>query len=165
MSERRSELRVIHRNRDGRRRFDAAAKQALVEAALHSGVSVARLAQQHEVNANLLRKWITKYLLARGSDAAAAPQAERLTDQESPRIVEVIADAKQGAFIPAVSISPPVMSPRTQEPAAIAVAPSAMLHVRLPNGAEFDLAQAAGVELETIVQMLGRMTCSSSTKA
>ncbi|KAF7962506.1 transposase [Cupriavidus sp. UYMMa02A] len=36
------------------------------------------------------------------------------------------------------------------------------LHVRLPNGVEFDLGEASLVELTTIVQMLGRMPCSGS---
>ncbi|MGT2430693.1 hypothetical protein ACU4HD_22125 [Cupriavidus basilensis] len=39
------------------------------------------------------------------------------------------------------------------------------LHVRLPNGVEFDLAEANVEELATIVQMLGRMPCSGSTTA
>jgi transposase-like protein len=30
----------------------------LIEAALRPGVSVARMAQEHGINANLLRKWI-----------------------------------------------------------------------------------------------------------
>lgn len=65
MSEHDSELQVVSRSRDGRRRYDEKGKRALVEAALRPGMSVARLAQEHGVNANLLRKWITKYLLER----------------------------------------------------------------------------------------------------
>ena len=68
MSEHDSELQVVSRSRDGRRRYDEKGKRALVEAALRPGISVARLAQEHGVNANLLRKWITKYLLERESD-------------------------------------------------------------------------------------------------
>ena len=67
MSEQDSELRVVSRSRDGRRRYDEKGKRELVEAALRPGISVARLAQEHGVNANLLRKWITKYLLERES--------------------------------------------------------------------------------------------------
>ena len=63
--------RVISRSRDGRRRYDEKGKRALVEAALRPGMSVARLAQEHGVNANLLRKWITKYLLERESSRCA----------------------------------------------------------------------------------------------
>ena len=42
--------------RNGRRRYDPAGKQQLVEACLRPGVSLAGLALQHGVNANLLRK-------------------------------------------------------------------------------------------------------------
>ncbi|KVZ43812.1 transposase [Burkholderia ubonensis] len=38
------------------------------------------------------------------------------------------------------------------------------LHVRLPNGVEFELGEANVEELTTIVQMLGRLACSGSTK-
>lgn len=44
--------------RNGRRRYDAASKARLVAASLEPGVSVARLALDNGVNANLLRKWI-----------------------------------------------------------------------------------------------------------
>ena len=71
MAEHDSELQVISRSRDGRRRYDEKGKRALVEAALRPGMSVARLAQEHGVNANLLRKWITKYLLERESSRCA----------------------------------------------------------------------------------------------
>jgi transposase-like protein len=48
--------------REGRRRrFDPQAKDELVQACLRPGVSVARIALEHGLNANLLRKWITKY--------------------------------------------------------------------------------------------------------
>ncbi len=46
---------------DGRRVYSAAGKRALVERALEPGVSVSRLALDHGVNANLLRKWIRAY--------------------------------------------------------------------------------------------------------
>lgn len=44
--------------RNERRRYDAAWKTRLVAASLEAGVSVARLALDNGVNANLLRKWI-----------------------------------------------------------------------------------------------------------
>lgn len=44
--------------RNGRRRYDAASKERLVAACLEPGVSVSRLALEHGINANLLRKWI-----------------------------------------------------------------------------------------------------------
>jgi hypothetical protein len=51
---------VLGRLRDGRCRYDPQVKQELVRRCLQPGVSVARMAMQHGVNANLLRKWITQ---------------------------------------------------------------------------------------------------------
>ncbi|MEX3901700.1 IS66 family insertion sequence element accessory protein TnpB, partial [Paraburkholderia sp. BR10954] len=71
------------------------------------------------------------------------------------------------AFVPVVSV-PPALLP---EGSALARAPmpsspsmALALHVRLPNGVEFDIADATIDELATVVQMLGRMPCSGSTR-
>ncbi|RWM26895.1 MAG: transposase [Mesorhizobium sp.] len=60
MEEDEQRLRVRLVGRDGRRRYDPASKDRLVAACLEPGVSVSRLALEHGVNANLLRKWIKK---------------------------------------------------------------------------------------------------------
>ena len=52
-------LEVVGVLRNGRRRYDLASKRRLVEACLQPDVSLAGLALQHGVNANLLRKWVT----------------------------------------------------------------------------------------------------------
>jgi len=46
--------------RDGRRRYDPVSRDELVAACLEPGVSVSRLAREHGVNANLVRKWMKK---------------------------------------------------------------------------------------------------------
>lgn len=46
--------------RDGRCVYNKAAKRELVTRCLQPGVSLARLAMAHGVNANLLRKWVMK---------------------------------------------------------------------------------------------------------
>ena len=43
-------------------------------------------------------------------------------------------------------------------------APMIGLHVRLPNGVEFDLGETGLQELSSLVQMLGLLPCSASTK-
>lgn len=58
MEEEDQKLRVMLVGRDGRRRYAPASKARLVAACLEPGVSVSRLALEHGVNANLLRKWI-----------------------------------------------------------------------------------------------------------
>jgi len=58
MDEAYGKLRVTAVLRNGRRRFDPISKARLVDACLEPGVSVARLALEYGVNANLLRKWV-----------------------------------------------------------------------------------------------------------
>lgn len=52
---------VVGHRSNGRCRYDPEAKRELVEACLQPGVSVARMALEHGINANLLRKWINQY--------------------------------------------------------------------------------------------------------
>lgn len=51
--------------RNGRCRYDPAWKDRLVSAGLEAGVSISRLALDHGVNANLLRRWIKQHRLSR----------------------------------------------------------------------------------------------------
>lgn len=52
---------VVGRKKNGRCIYSREGKRALIEQCLEPGVSVARQALIHEVNANLLRKWIRAY--------------------------------------------------------------------------------------------------------
>ena len=83
-----SRLLVVGRKRDGRRCYDPEAKRELVEACLQPGVSVAGMALEHGINANLLRKWIDDYRGAAASATADPP-------------------ASLPAFAPVVSITTP----------------------------------------------------------
>ncbi|KVP46040.1 IS66-like element accessory protein TnpA [Burkholderia ubonensis] len=68
-----------------RRRFDPQAKLELVQACMQPGVSVARTALDHAVNANLLRKWIKDY--EREHSGAAGSQK---IESEAPAFVPVV---------------------------------------------------------------------------
>lgn len=170
MEEKIPELRVIESRKDGRRKFDEQSKRALVEACLKPGVSVARMAQTYGVNANLLRKWIARYLIEREQQAWARPSQqdhapsagsldEVCIDAPAQPASAALASKAHAAFVPVVAAPAPLTT--SPQPKAVAVA----LHVRLPNGVEFDLGEAHIEELATIVQMLGRMPCSGSTTA
>ena len=65
----------ITKGQDTRRRHSDALKRALVERSLAPGASVAAIAQEAGVNANLLFNWRRLYLQSRvpGADAAASP--------------------------------------------------------------------------------------------
>src|SRR6478609_1846779 len=66
---------VVGSKRDGRRRYDKQAKTELVQARLTPGVSVARVALEHGINANLLRKWITLHLQKQERSPVATAQS------------------------------------------------------------------------------------------
>lgn len=61
MEEYDEKLRVTAVLRNGRRRFDPLSKGRLVAACLEPGVSIAGLALEYGVNANLLRKWVKQH--------------------------------------------------------------------------------------------------------
>ncbi len=51
---------VVGPKRDGQYRYDPEVKQKLVPRCMELGVSVARMAMQHGIKANLLQLWIIK---------------------------------------------------------------------------------------------------------
>ncbi|HEX7932643.1 MAG TPA: transposase [Paraburkholderia sp.] len=137
----------------------------------NSGASVARMAQEHGINANLLRKWITKYLMEREKGVSPTPQdnGDELPpsgdvtngvalDLPGPHKL-IVAATTPPAFVPVVSVPP--------APTLIPPSPSMTLalHVRLSNGVELELGEAIATidELTTLVQILGRMSCCRST--
>lgn len=76
MSDDEQKLRVRLIGRNGRRRYDPASKERLVASCLEPGVSVSRLALEHGVNANLLRKWIKKRTALRSASRSAFIQVQ-----------------------------------------------------------------------------------------
>ena len=54
-------LRVAAVHPSGRRTFEPASKERLIESCLQPGASVARIALEHGVNANLVWKWIRQH--------------------------------------------------------------------------------------------------------
>ena len=83
-------LRVRLVGRNGRRRYDLASKELLVTACLEPGISVSRLALEHGVNANLLRKWIKKRTEPQSLPPSSPPafipvQIETAADRALPR--------------------------------------------------------------------------------
>ena len=83
---------VVGRRSNGRNIYSKAAKQRLVEACLRPGVSVARLALQNGLNANLLRRWVTLHLRKPGAmpipSAGFIPVAP-LPRRETTALIEI----------------------------------------------------------------------------
>ena len=125
---------VVSRKQDGRCCYDPQAKRELIEACFLPGISVAKLALAHGINANLLRTWIGKHqrqLLAGGSlqRSAAAP----------------------APFIPVVPVSvgrSPISLPE--------------LAARLPNGVRLEWSGLPADQLAHVLRLLSTLPCSDS---
>lgn len=129
---------VIGQKRDGRRCYDKEAKRELIEASMRPGVSVARIALQHGVNANLLRTWITRY------------QRQSL----------VLSPSSQGNR--ALAITSPFV-PVVQAKARAKTTPLSF-SAELPNGIRLDLSNHGLDELPLILKLLCQLPCSGSTQ-
>ncbi|WP_020481779.1 transposase [Methylomonas sp. MK1] len=125
---------VIGHRCDGRCRYDPIAKRELVQSCLQPGVSIARKALEHGINANLLRKWINHY-----QAAARDTQADELV----PPLP---------AFVPVLT---PVIKSQTCE---------AMLSITLVNGVQMTLQAIDLAELSPLLNTLAHLPCSASTR-
>lgn len=174
MTEKHAELKarlVVGHKRDGRSVYDEGAKQELILACLKPGVSVARMAMEHGVNANLLRAWIAAHQqrsVKETSTTIAQTQDEAFiavhveTGQDK---VNSVSQCERAMGVPAVVSAPAMAVPVNRDEASSPrAAPVVGLHVRLPNGVQLDLGEASLQELSSLVQMLGRLPCSASTK-
>ncbi len=70
--------------RNGKRVFAQAYKESLVERCLQPGTSVSRVALDHGINANLLRKWIDKRVLSASAVATLLPVTVDARPQPEP---------------------------------------------------------------------------------
>lgn len=136
---------VVGHKRDGRSIYDPQARIDLVRASQQPGVSLARIARTCGINANVLSNWVQQH--ERGKSGVAAPRGD---------VIEMPAAS---AFV-AVQVDPVPSVPSAPAPAA------AMLdvQVRLPNGATLDM---RGADLDGVLRLiegLGRLRCSASTK-
>ena len=124
MTEKNTELSkrlVAGHKRDGRRCYDKQAKRELIEAAMQPGVSVARLAMQNGINANLLRTWITRYRDRRAVAVGRPASGREVASVES-------------AFVPVMAAKGPARSR------------SVGFGAQLPNGIQLDLSEVDRAE-------------------
>ena len=148
-----TELGILKVLRNGRRRYDPASKQRLVEACLQPGVSVAGLALQHGVNANLLRKWVTEHRHPRGRGLAMNTR-KRMPGPFMP-VIEV-----SGATDP---LETPALVPSGHpgDPAramGVASLPAAKLTVEMPNGVRLQL-ECTGQDGDLVSAMIVALGC------
>jgi len=127
---------IVSRKRDGRCVYDAQAKQELILACGRPGISMAKLARDCGINANLLSTWVRKH--ERKAWALASPAV----------------DVGAPAFVPVHIESP---APPGQA--------SVQLQARLPNGVVVDLGGCGVPQACELLEVLGRLRCSASTRS
>jgi transposase len=133
---------VVGRKSDGRSVYDEAAKAELVAACAKPGASVSRLAREVGVNANQLSRWVREHSQRRQRAVAVPPAAS---------------EAFVAVPIQAVT---PVPVTTAYEPEVLRLC----LQARLPNGVVVDLRECDLRQAGEVIEALGRIRCSVSTK-
>ena len=131
---------VVGRKRDGRSVYDEAAKGELVAACGRPGASVSRLARECGINANQLSRWIHEHGQRRQRAVAVSP-------------------APGEAFY-AVPIEAAAPMPTNDSPSPVRMC----LQAHLPNGVVVDLRECDLHQAGELIEALGRVRCSDSTK-
>lgn len=132
---------VVGRKSDGRSRYDEQAKSELVALCLRPGASVSRLAREFGINANQVTRWLREH--GHGSRARAAV----------PRTA-----SSPPAFVAVPVIRPAHEAETGRTPAVL------HLQARLPNGVSVELRGVDAGQLGELIEALGRLRCSVSTK-
>ena len=145
-------LEVVSVLRNGRRRYDPVSKQRLVEACLQPGVSLAGLALEHGVNANLLRKWVATHRRQHGNGVAAGA-IERATAVFVP-----VVERCGVAGLPEPPAPPPIqrhvhLSQAAPKTARHTDPPAPRLTVEMPNGVTLRL-ECSGQDVELVSAMI-----------
>jgi transposase len=130
---------VVGRKRDGRSIYDEKAKHELILACREPGASLAKVARACGVNANQLASWVRQY--------------ERSVAQSTPPIGEIV-QAQAQDFVPM----------RIEAAEQAAAEPVVNLQARLPNGVVLDLRGCDLGQACSVIEVLGRVRCSASTK-
>lgn len=143
---------VAGHKRDGRCRYDPQVKQELIRQGMMPGVSVARMAMQHEINANLLRMWITK------SQSSKSIPVQRMVCETAARDPQAFVSVQvQGVAVSAEASMPTKACGASSKSSAV----SMRIQVQLLNGISVDLGQARVEELSGVMQMLSHLPCSN----
>ena len=144
---------VLGRDRGGRCKYDPQAKTELIQECMKPGVSVARMAMQHGINANLLRAWITKEQSANAIAMQRSPTEAALDSVQAfvPVMLETTAVAHRQANSPAAA-------PQRQSKPTTTVL---RMQIRLANAVTVDLGETRIDDLSQVLQVLNALPCSS----
>jgi len=132
---------VVKRFANGRCSYDEDAKRELIEACLQPGASVAKLAREHGLNANLVHTWISLYRKERRS---------LLTEGSAVGVAETAP-----AFMPIVTTPAVASAPAEKD---------LRLDITLDNGIQADLRGLSRDDVLAILPVLASLPCSASTR-
>jgi transposase len=133
---------VVGHKRDGRSLYDETAKSELLALCMRPGASVSRLARECGINANQVARWLREHGQVR----------ER----------KVVAIASPPPAFVAVSVQPTAANAASPDES---LAAAISLQARLPNGVALDLRGVDVRHAAAVIEALGRLRCSVSTKA
>lgn len=137
---------VVGRKSDGRSVYDETAKAELVAACAKPGVSVSRLARECGINANQLSRWVREHSQRRQRAVAVSPASR---------------EAFVAVPIEAAAPMPMLMPTAARDGSAVV---RMCLQARLPNGVVVDLRECDLRQAREVIEALGRVRCSDSTK-
>ncbi|SLK12784.1 IS66-like element accessory protein TnpA [Novosphingobium mathurense] len=129
---------LVRVSRNGKRGYDPIWKERLIAAALEPGVSIAKLALEHGVNANQLRNWVKLHRQRQG--------------ERGPR---VLPPPTSSAFVPVVEVAQ-TTARKPATPLVQASLAGLRLKASLPNGVQLELANADVQALSAFIEVLGR---------
>ena len=141
MQELASRLVVGHKS-DGRAVYDEVVKAELVAACGEPGASVSRLARECGVNANQLSRWVREH------------------SQRRQRAVAVSRVPREAFVAVPIKAAAPIPTATNDSPSRVRMC----LQARLPNGVVLDLREVDLRQVAEVIQALGRVRCSVSTK-
>ena len=131
---------VVGHKADGSTMYDEQAKAELVALCMQPGASVSRLARECGVNANQVCRWLRE----RGHVRRPRAPADRAVSTPSPFVA-----------VPVIAAT---------APDAVGVPSVVHLQARLPNGVAIDVGGIDVRQVGQVIEALGRLRCSGSTK-
>ena len=135
---------VVGRKSDGRSVYDEAAKAELVAACGRPGTSLSRLARDCGVNANQLSRWVREHSQRR-------------------QLAVAVSSASREAFV-AVPVEAAATTPMPTAARDSLAVMTMCLQAHLPNGVVIDLRECDLRQAGEVIEALGRVRCSASTK-
>jgi transposase len=136
---------VVGHKRDGRSVYDEAAKSELVALCMQPGASVSRLARECGVNANQVSRWLREHGHGRRQRVAVA------------------AASTPPPFVAVSLVRPPEVPVDHNDTVPHVVVLS--LKARLPNGVAVELDEVEVRHIGDVIEALGRLRCSASTRS